>query len=128
AEVRPEPLEVAVMGPLAEEVEVEVGQDRPELVRVDKLPAVPLLVLDGEAVREGGRTLGEDPFEEAVGMDPLHRDLRPRLARPPPGRRPRPRAPRAGMPSPRGFSSRRSSARGDRGRETGPSDRRERSG
>ena len=65
AEVGAEPLEVAVVRPLAEQVEVEVGQDRAEPVGVDELPGVPLVVLDGQAVGERlgrpGKTASKRP-------------------------------------------------------------------
>ena len=79
-EVGPELLEVAEVGPLADQVEVEVGHDRPEPVGVDELPGVPLVVLDLQPIGDRRRRPGGDVFEEAVGMDSIHRPGRPRLA------------------------------------------------
>ncbi len=72
-QVGAELLEVAEVGALAEQVEVEVGEDRPELIGVDELPGVPLMVLDGETVGELLGPAGEDDLEEAIVVDPLHR-------------------------------------------------------
>ena len=66
AEVGPQAFEVAVVRPFAQQVKVEVGQDRSELVGVDELPAMPLVVLDRQAIREALRRLEEDGLEEAV--------------------------------------------------------------
>ena len=67
--MRPKPLEVAVVRPLAEQVQVEIGQDRPELVWIDELPGMPLVVLDGEAIGERPGPLGEEGLENDDKLD-----------------------------------------------------------
>ena len=53
-EVGTEPLVIAVVRPFAEQVEVEVGQDRPEAIGVDEIPRMPLVVLHPEPIGERG--------------------------------------------------------------------------
>ena len=62
------------MRSFAQEVKVEVGQHRPEPVRIDELPLMPLVVLDLQAVRERLGPVAEDSLEEPVGVHPLHRN------------------------------------------------------
>ena len=47
-DVGPEPLVIAVVRPFAQQVQVEIGEDRAELIGVDELPRVPL---DGSSTR-----------------------------------------------------------------------------
>ena len=78
-EVSAEPLVVPIVGSLAEQVQIEVGQDRPQGIRVDELPRMPFMILHSQPVGETLGAIGEDRREEAVGVDAFHRDLFARL-------------------------------------------------
>ena len=71
---------VAIVCPLGQQMKIEVGEQRPEGVRIDKIPGMPFLVLHPEPIREGGASASEFGFEEAIRMDSLHRDQFSRLA------------------------------------------------
>jgi hypothetical protein len=60
------------MGPLPEEVNVEVGEDAVEGVRVFLLPAMALVVFDLDPVGKRNFPIGEDRLEDACGMKPSH--------------------------------------------------------
>ena len=51
-DVGTEPLVVAIMRSLRQEVQVEVGEERAEAIGIDKIPRMPLVVLDLDPVRE----------------------------------------------------------------------------
>lgn len=75
-----QPLKVAKMGSFSQKVKVEIRQYRAELIGIDKLPLVPLVILDLEPVHDGPRSVVEDGLEKPVGVQPLHRNKRTRLA------------------------------------------------
>ncbi len=79
-DVGTEPLVVAEMRTFAQEVKVEVGQRRPEAVGVDEFPAMPFVVLDAKPVRESLGAFAKNGDEEAILMDPFHRNSFARLA------------------------------------------------
>jgi hypothetical protein len=71
-EVAPELAVQLEMGPLPEQVDVEVREDAVEPVRVLLLPAVAFVVFDLDPVGEEGLPAGEDRLEDAFGMKPSH--------------------------------------------------------
>ena len=72
AQVGTQPLVVAEVRSFAQEVKVEIGQHRPELVRIDNFPLMPLVVLDLQAVHERLGPVAEHSLEKPVGVQPLH--------------------------------------------------------
>ncbi len=46
AKMGTEPLVIAVMRPFAEQVQVKIGEDRPEQIRVNEVPGMSLAVFD----------------------------------------------------------------------------------
>ena len=73
ARVRAEHRVGAKQRPFAEEVQVEVAQDRPERVGIDDLARAPVLSGQDQPVAEQLRSPGEERLEESVRVDPLHR-------------------------------------------------------
>ncbi len=65
-----------VVRPFAEQVEVEIGQDRAEAVGIFEVPGVAVVPFDLQAIGEGLEVVGQDDLEQAIGMDPMERDLR----------------------------------------------------
>ena len=59
-DVGTQPLVIAIVRPFAQQVQVEIGQHRPERVGIDKLPRMPLVVLDPQPIRERAWPAGED--------------------------------------------------------------------
>ena len=53
-DVGAQPLVIAVVRPFAEQVQVEVGQDRAELVGIDELPRCPSWFSTAQPIRERG--------------------------------------------------------------------------
>ena len=112
SEMGTEPLVIAVVRPFAEQVQVKIGEDRPEEIGIDEFPGVSLGVFDPETIRESAFPAGEPAHEKTVGVNSLHRDpldparlasgRRPRPTLPPAGRRGRPRY--SGPPRRRGSS------------------------
>jgi hypothetical protein len=60
------------MGPLPEQMNVEIGEDAVEGVRVFLLPAMTLVVFDLDPVGERDIPIGEDRLEDPFGMKPFH--------------------------------------------------------
>ncbi len=71
-EVTPEfPVQLEV-GPLPEQVDVEVGEDAVEAIRVLLLPAVALVVFDLDPVGKQLLPAGENCLDDACGVQPFH--------------------------------------------------------
>ena len=80
AEVSAQPLEVSQVGSLAEKMKIEIGKDGPEAVGVDQLPAVPLVILELQAVSKRLGPVRKNGLKKPVGVDLLHRHERSGLA------------------------------------------------
>ena len=104
-QVGTEPLVIPIMRPFAEQVQIEVSQDRPECVGIDELPRIPFMILHAQPVGERFGAIGEDGREEAVRVDRSIATRSPGSPRS--GPRPRPFEPPARTPgSPRSRSPR----------------------
>src|SRR5208283_1669419 len=67
-----QPLVVAQVRAFPQEVKVEIGQHRPEPVRIDNVPLMPLVALDLQAVHERLGPVAEHSLEQPVAVQPLH--------------------------------------------------------
>ena len=94
-DVGTEPLVIAVVRPFAQQVQVKIGEDRPEEIGIDEIPRMPLVVFHREPIGKSAVPAGEAGHEKTIRVNSLHRDPLARLALAS-GRRPRPTLPRAG--------------------------------